>query len=142
MSLLKELCETPAISGREQPLIEVMRRELGQSCDSVRVDGMGNVIGFKKGSGKNARKIMIAGHMDEIGFVVSHIDKDGFIRISPRGGHVPRVLISQRVRILGRKGAHRRGRRTAGVPREGPRRVDPRDEALPRRHRDEAFGTS
>lgn len=101
--LLKELCETPAISGREQRLIDIMRRELAKTCDSVRVDAMGNVVGLKKGSGKNARKIMIAGHMDEIGFVVSHIDKRGFLRLSLRGGHVPRVLISQRVRICGRK---------------------------------------
>jgi endoglucanase len=103
MLLLKELCETPAISGREQPLIDVMRRELALTCDSVSVDGMGNVVGFKRGSAKDARKVMIAGHMDEIGFVVSHIDKEGFLRLAPRGGHVPRVLISQRVRILGRK---------------------------------------
>jgi endoglucanase len=105
--LLKELCETPAVPGREQSMIRLMERELRASCDQVRVDGFGNVIGIKRATtsaaGKaKARKVMIVGHMDEIGFIVSHIDKKGFIRFAPRGGHVPKVLYSQRVRIMGR----------------------------------------
>lgn len=101
--LLMELCQTPAIPGREQPLIDLMTRELRKTCDKVEVDGMGNVLGHRKGTRPGARKIMLAAHMDEIGFVVSHIDKNGFLRFSARGGHVPRVLISQRVRIMGRQ---------------------------------------
>lgn len=77
MELLKTLCETPAIPGRESALIEVMLRELKRSCDEVRVDGMGNVVGRKRGRKKGGRRIMLAGHMDEIGFIVSHIDKSG-----------------------------------------------------------------
>jgi len=103
MELLKELCEAPGIPGREKKIIEIMKRELKPICDKVSVDGMGNVIGYKQGKSNKPVKIMLAGHMDEIGFVVSHIDKDGFIRFAPRGGHVPRVLISQRVRIYGKK---------------------------------------
>jgi len=101
--LLKELCQTAAIPGREQALIDLMVRELKRTCDTVEVDALGNVVSCKKGTKPKARKVMIAAHMDEIGFVVSHIDKSGFLRFSPRGGHVPRVLISQRVRILGKK---------------------------------------
>ena len=101
--LLKELCQAPAIPGREQVLIDLMMRELRKTCDKVEVDDIGNVLGFRKGSKPGARKVMIAAHMDEIGFVVSHIDKNGFLRFSPRGGHVPRVLISQRVKVLGRR---------------------------------------
>jgi tetrahedral aminopeptidase len=103
IELLRELCETPAIPGREQALIDLMARELKLTCDKVEVDAIGNVLGFRKGTKPKARKLMIAAHMDEIGFVVSHIDKHGFLRFSPRGGHVPRVLVSQRVRICGRK---------------------------------------
>lgn len=103
MKLLKELCETPGISGREQAIINIMKRELKKTTDKVTVDPIGNVVGFKKGKGKNPKKVLIAGHMDEIGFVVSHIDKKGFIRFAHRGGHVPRVLISQRVKIYGQK---------------------------------------
>ena len=103
MKLLKKLCETPAIPGREQAVIDIMVSELKKTTDKVTVDVTGNVIGFKKGNKKKAKKIMIAGHMDEIGFVVSHIDDKGFIRFAHRGGHVPRVLISQRVKIIGKK---------------------------------------
>ncbi len=78
-----------------------MHRELAKTSDTVEIDKMGNVIGLKKGSVDF--KIMLAGHMDEIGFVVSHIDKSGFIRFAPRGGHIPRVLISQRVKIYGKE---------------------------------------
>jgi len=103
MKLLKELCETAAIPGREQQVIDIMMRELKPLTDKVSVDSFGNVIGYRKGNGKNPLKVMIAGHMDEIGFIVSYIDKNGFIRFAPRGGHIPRVLISQRVKILGKK---------------------------------------
>ena len=101
MKLLKELCEASGIPGREQPIIDIMTRELKKTTDSVMTDEMGNVIGLKKGT--SGFKIMLAGHMDEIGFIVSHIDKNGFIRFAPRGGHIPRVLISQRVKICGKK---------------------------------------
>ncbi|MBN1327773.1 MAG: M20/M25/M40 family metallo-hydrolase, partial [Candidatus Cloacimonetes bacterium] len=69
--------------------------------DTVSIDRIGNVIGLKKGSAEKPLRIMLAGHMDEIGFVVRYIDKNGFIRFSPRGGHSARVLVSQRVKIIG-----------------------------------------
>lgn len=103
MKLLKELCQATAIPGREKAVIDIMKRELKKTTDSVSVDKMGNVIGVKKCGVKNAPKIMISGHMDEIGFIVSHIDKEGFIRFAPRGGHVPKVLYSQRVIVCGKK---------------------------------------
>lgn len=103
MHLLQELCEAPGISGREQKIIDIMTRELNQTADSVTVDPMGNVIGFKKGRKAPAKKVMIAGHLDEIGFVVSYIDKNGYIRFAQRGGHTPKVLLSQRVRIFGKQ---------------------------------------
>jgi putative aminopeptidase FrvX len=58
---------------------------------------LGNIIGFRKGSGK--RRVMLAGHMDEIGFVVTHIDSNGFIRFQPCGGFDPRTMMSQRVYV-------------------------------------------
>lgn len=103
MKLLKELCEAPGISGREQAIIDIMTRELKETTDKVKVDKMGNVVGIKKSKKKRAKKVMIAGHMDEIGFVVSFIDKDGFIRFAKRGGHIPRTLLSQRVKIFGKE---------------------------------------
>jgi endoglucanase len=119
MELLKKLCETPAIPGREQKIINLMKLELKETCDSVSVDAMGNVIGVKKSGRKNARKIMISAHMDEIGFIVTHVDDNGFIRLAPRGYHMPRTLCSQRVRILGKKDL-------VGVAEVTPSRGDPK----------------
>lgn len=125
MELLKKLCETPAIPGREQKLIDLMKSELSKSCDSVSVDSMGNVIGVKKSDRKNARNIMISAHMDEIGFIVSHIDNNGFLRLAPRGYHMPRTFCSQRVRVLGKK-------ELVGVAEATPSRDPQKREELPK----------
>jgi len=98
MDLLKELCETPGIPGREERLRAIMRRELAPVTDQLRVDALGSLIAVKKKAG--APKLMIAAHMDEIGFVVSHIDKDkGWLRLVGLGGHDPRNMIAQRVTV-------------------------------------------
>ena len=76
MQLLKELCETPGIPGREEKLRAIVRRELEGRVDEMRVDALGNLICVKRAAGK--KKLMIAAHMDEIGFVVSHVDDKGF----------------------------------------------------------------
>lgn len=98
VELLKELCETPGIPGREERLRAIVRRELEGLVDEMRVDALGNLIAVKRKEG--APKLMIAAHMDEIGFVVSHIDQEkGWLRLVPLGGHDPRNMISQRVLV-------------------------------------------
>jgi endoglucanase len=99
MELLKKLCEAHGVPGREEAVRELVVRELENVTDEIRTDTLGNVIALKKGSGR-APKVMIAAHMDEIGFLVSHIDeKNGFLRIDPVGGFDPRVLMAQRVLV-------------------------------------------
>ncbi len=71
--------------------------------DELSCDVMGNLIAVKRGQG--ARKVMIAAHMDEIGFIVRHIDDKGFLRLQSLGGFDPRVLFAQRVRVHTRAGA-------------------------------------
>jgi tetrahedral aminopeptidase len=96
--LLKELCETPGVPSREERIREVARRELTPLVDDLRVDAMGNLIAHKRGSGP---KVMIAAHMDEIGFLVKHIDDKGFVRLQPLGGWDPRAMVAQRVWVHG-----------------------------------------
>ena len=87
---------------REERLREIVRRELEPIADELRVDGMGNLIIKKDASaGENQKKLMLAAHMDEIGFVVSHIDKQGLLRLVPLGGHDPRNMVAQRVTVAG-----------------------------------------
>lgn len=97
--LLKRLCETPGVSSREEPIRALVIEELRSLTDTLSVDTMGNVIGIKKGTG--GPKVMIAAHMDEIGFLVKHIDDKGFLRLQPIGGWDPRVMVAQRVYVHG-----------------------------------------
>ena len=101
MKLLKELCETPGIPGREEKLRAIVRRELEGVVDEMRVDALGNLICVKRAAGK--RRLMIAAHTDEIGFMVSHVDDKGFIRLVPLGGHDPRNMVAQRVTVQGKR---------------------------------------
>lgn len=102
MELLKKLTQTPGISGREERIRAVIKEELSKLADEVRVDALGNVIALKKGK-TGTKKIMVSGHMDEIGFIVSQIDDKGFLRLNPVGGFDPRTLVAQRVVVHGRE---------------------------------------
>ena len=101
--LLKKLCETPGAPGFEAPIRELIIDEISSFVDNLSVDNMGNVIALKKGKQPATKKIMLAAHMDEIGFIVTHIDDNGFIRFAPLGGFDPKTLTAQRVIIHGEK---------------------------------------
>ena len=90
MELLKKLSQTPGISGREERIRALIKEELEKLADTVSVDAMGNVIALKKGK-SGRQKVMISGHMDEIGFIVSHIEEKGFLRLSPVGASSPQL---------------------------------------------------
>jgi len=101
MKLLEDLCRASGISGFEHEVSDIIKNELKKSCDSVEVDSFGNVIA-KKGNGK--KKIMLAAHMDEIGLMVKHINKEGFLNFVKIGGIDDRILMQQRVIIKAKKG--------------------------------------
>lgn len=104
--LLKRLSEASGVPGNEGQLREIVRSELRTVADEITTDVMGNVICLKSGVSKTAprRKVMLAAHMDEIGFLVRHIDARGFLRLQPVGGFDPRQLFAQRVRVHTRTG--------------------------------------
>lgn len=102
VSLLKACCEVPGISGFEQLVRELISKELKGVVDDLYTDHMGNLIALKKGKSSD-KKIMAAAHMDEIGFVVKHIDDNGFIKIHTIGGFDPKTLTAQRVTVHGKK---------------------------------------
>ena len=78
VSLLKKICLTPGAPGYEQRIRELVIQEVTPLVDEVSIDAMGSVIALKKG--KNDKRVMVAAHIDEIGFMVTYIDKNGFIR--------------------------------------------------------------
>lgn len=103
MELLKRLSEASGIPGREEEIREVIKAELESIVDEIRIDKLGNIICLKRGKPDNAKKVLIGAHMDEIGFLVNHINDKGFLKITPAGGLDPRTLIAQRVFVHGKE---------------------------------------
>lgn len=101
-SLLKELTETDGVPGYESEIRDLLKKHLKKSGD-ISTDRMGSIICNVPGKAKSPR-IMLASHMDEIGFMVKHITPEGFIRFTPLGGWWDQVLLAQRVRIKTTKG--------------------------------------
>ncbi len=101
MELLKKLVYAFGVPGFENEIRELVLEHMEKYLDDVKVDRLGNVIGVKHGG---ERKIMLAAHMDQIGFMVRNITDDGFLVISPMGGINPVTLRSRVVRIRGKEG--------------------------------------
>ncbi len=117
MKLLKALSEISGAPGREEHVRALIEEQIKDHCDSMTVDTMGNLICFKKGSNSDAKKVMIACHMDEIGFYVRSIDDDGFLRVQQLGGFDTRNLFARRVRIESNDGKFHLGNMNpAGKP--------------------------
>lgn len=97
MKLLEQLTTTAGIPGREHRVRELIKTKIKGLFDTVSVDPMGSLIGVKNATKntKNPTKIMIAAHMDQIGFMVKHIDDKGFLRVNPVGGFDTRNLFAR-----------------------------------------------
>jgi endoglucanase len=100
VKLLQRLTEAHGTSGFEDAIRIIVRQELKGFCD-FETDAMGNLICRREPTAKTKkgppRRLMLAAHMDEIGFMVRHIDEKGFLRVNPLGGWDPRQMASQRV---------------------------------------------
>lgn len=101
--LLKEITEINGVSGYEEEIRKFMVRELKTTADKIERDKLGSVLGIKKGTADSPR-IMMIGHMDEIGFMVKEITKEGYIKFLPLGGWWPHVFLGQRMRVISSKG--------------------------------------
>ncbi|MEW6182108.1 MAG: M42 family metallopeptidase [Bacillota bacterium] len=99
IELLKALTETPGVSGFESPVRKVLAERLTPFASEISVDGLGSLIAVKKGVSAEPR-IMVAAHMDEVGFMVTQITDEGFVKFQTLGGWWEQVLLAQRVDIL------------------------------------------
>lgn len=102
LAFLERLVAAPSPSGYEQPAQKLMRERMGRFADEVRTDVHGNVIAAL--NPKARLRVMLAGHVDEIGFMVKHITDEGYIYIAAIGGVDPMVAVAQRVLVHGAKG--------------------------------------
>lgn len=101
LKFLRKLLDTPGPSGFEAAPAKVWREQASQFA-KVRADVAGNSIAEVNPAGSPT--IMLAGHIDEIGVIVTYIDDEGYAYIAPIGGWDPQVLVAQRIRFLGRDG--------------------------------------
>ncbi|MBV1767998.1 MAG: M42 family peptidase, partial [Methanobacterium sp.] len=101
--LMKKLSQLPGISGFESEVVNLIESELEDHVDHIEKDRMGNIIALKKGDPKSP-KVMLAAHMDEIGLMVRHIDKKGFIKFSKIGGINDQMILNQIVHIHSKNG--------------------------------------
>jgi endoglucanase len=98
--LIQRLTETFSPSGYESGICKVIRKEIKPLASEIRVDAMGNLVARKGSKTKNGLRIMLAGHMDEIGLMATHIDANGFIRFTGLGGIRLAMLTGSRVRFM------------------------------------------
>src|SRR6478736_10495877 len=102
LAFLKSLLDTPGPSAFEAAPARVWRAEAQRFADDVRADVAGNSFATLNGQGRP--RVMFAGHIDEIGVMVTHLDDDGFVSFDTIGGWDHQVFVGQRVRLLGRQG--------------------------------------
>lgn len=98
LNYLRDLTEAPSPSGFEVPAAEIMRKRLKDTADSVETNVLGSVHALLKGKGKGP-SVMIAGHIDEIGMMVTYVNDEGFISFKPIGGVDAAVLPGMRVNV-------------------------------------------
>lgn len=103
LTMLKELTDANAISGHEKEARDVMEKYVKPYADEVFTDHLGSLIAKKVGEEKGP-KIMVAGHLDEVGFMITRIDKNGFLFFQTIGGWWNQVMLAQRVTIMTKEG--------------------------------------
>ncbi|MEX2805282.1 glutamyl aminopeptidase [Streptococcus sp. H31] len=101
---IKEVTELDSIAGYEQPVRDFLRTKMTPLTDHIETDGLGGIFGIKNSPAENAPRVMVAAHMDEVGFMVSHIQPDGTLRAVAIGGWNPLVVSSQRFTLYTRSG--------------------------------------
>lgn len=98
--LLERLVAAPGPSGHEQRIRDVVAEALSDVDAQISVDPVGNLVAHRPGPGP---RVVLAAHMDELGFIVRHVEDDGFLRILTVGGHDPRALVAAQVVVHGRE---------------------------------------
>ena len=97
--LLRELSEAVGVSGREEAVRQVIYAAVKPHVDEIRVDALGNLIAFKQGQAQDRLKVMVAAHMDEVGFMITGHEGNGSLKFRPVGGLLDQALAGKRVQV-------------------------------------------
>lgn len=111
--LLEKLCNLSGVSGNEREVRDFIIKEIADTCE-YRIDALGNLIAFKKGKKVPSKKLMLAAHMDEVGFIVTSVQENGTLKIAPVGGMDASVALGRQiycgdkkhVGVIGSKAVH------------------------------------
>ncbi|MGJ8624559.1 MAG: M42 family metallopeptidase [Yoonia sp.] len=114
--LLRDLCETSGVPGHEDRVRDLIMAQVEGLFDEVTVDPMGSLMCKRNADTPDAPKIMLLCHMDEIGFLVSHISDKGYLYVQPVGGFDPRNLFSRRVKVCTDDGDYKGVMNPGGKP--------------------------
>jgi putative aminopeptidase FrvX len=125
VAFLKALSEAPGVPGREERVRDILQDETKSLFDDVSTDAMGNLIALKRARGQGAKRVLLACHIDEIGFYVRHVDEKGFVRLQNVGGFDTKNLSARRVLIQasGESGSFARGQDLVGLMNAGGRPI-------------------
>lgn len=100
LTLMKEFTQEIGISGNENRISNLLKKYYKNYCDDIIYDNLGSIFAIKKSKSKNAKKVMICAHMDEIGFLVNEIKDDGLLKVISIGNISNQILLGKRVDIL------------------------------------------
>ncbi len=123
LEMLEAFCQADGVSGYEKEATRVMKSYLEGYCDEIQYDYLGSLVAHKKGVGP---KVLLTGHIDEIGFCVKEITEDGYLRVHPLGGWNTRNMMAEPVTITTRE-----GKKLPGIIGTDPKPGLPRDKAIP-----------
>ena len=98
LETLKTLCELNGTSGREEDVGAYILERIEGKCE-IKVDALGNIIAFKEGKKRAKNKVMISAHMDEVGFIITYITDDGYLRFDCVGGIDEKVIVGRAVTV-------------------------------------------
>lgn len=96
---LELLGDLPGVSGCEDPVRDAILGQIEDHCESWQVDALGNLLVHKKGAAPAAQRLLLTAHMDEVGFIVTHIEEDGLLRFAAVGGIDSRVVVGKAVEV-------------------------------------------
>lgn len=99
---LRTLCDAPGCAG-QSGIVDQTIALLRPHVDEIELDAMGNILAIRRAEKENAKTVMLEAHLDEIGFLVTHVDEQGFVFVAPAGGVDKRVLTAQKVIVYGNK---------------------------------------
>jgi len=97
---IESMMKTPSVSGYEKDFARQIQEKILPFVDKTEIDTLGNLIAYKKGTGKNKLKIMLSAHMDQIGLMITKIEENGILRFAPIGGINPLTLYGKRISIF------------------------------------------